>query len=54
MLNDCRSDMGFSKKKHAIKCPTVIQHVIEEARKKGKTSATLEEIVDRIVTLGSG
>ena len=53
ILNKCRSDMGFAKRKHAIKCPAVIQRVIEEARKQGRASTTLEEIVERIVALRS-
>ena len=53
VLDECRSDLGFAKKKHAIKCPAVIQHIIERAREQGKTSTTLEEIVERIVVLRS-
>jgi len=51
VLGECCSDLGFAKKKHAIKCPAVIQRIIEKAREQGKTSATLEEIVERIVAL---
>lgn len=51
-LSDCQSNMGL-KKKHALKCPAVIQYIIEEASKQGKSSATLEKIVERIVTLRS-
>lgn len=53
LLDNCCSDMGFAKKKHAIKCPAVIQRIIEEARKQGRTSTTLEEIVECIVALRS-
>jgi len=51
VLENCCSDMGFAKHKDAIKCPGVIQHITEEARKQGKASKTLEAIVDRIVAL---
>jgi putative ATP-dependent endonuclease of OLD family len=51
ILADCQSEMGFAQRKDALKCPSVIQHLIEEAGKHGKTSATLEEIVARIVSL---
>jgi putative ATP-dependent endonuclease of OLD family len=50
VLSDCQSELGF-KKKHALKCPTVVERIIEEAGKQGKASATLEEIVERIVAL---
>ena len=50
VLGECQLDMGF-KKKHALKCPTVIQRILEEAGSQGKISATLEEIVERIVAL---
>lgn len=50
-LDECRSNLGFAKKKDAIKCPAVIQRIIERAREQGQTSATLEGIVERIVTL---
>lgn len=53
ILEECCSDLGFSKKKHAIKCPAVIQHIIEEAREQGKTSTTLDKIVEHIVALRS-
>lgn len=51
VLDECRSNLGFAKKKHAIKCPAVIQRIIERAREQGRNSATLEEIVERIVAL---
>lgn len=51
ILDECRSELGFTKDKHAIKCPAVIQRIIEEARQQDKASATLESIVDSIVAL---
>jgi putative ATP-dependent endonuclease of OLD family len=51
ILDNCRSELGFAKSRHAIKCPVVIQRIIESARQEGKTSTTLEAIVDSIVAL---
>jgi putative ATP-dependent endonuclease of OLD family len=53
VLDECCSDLGFSKKKHAVKCPAVIQRIIEKAREQGKVSTALEEIVEHIVALKS-
>jgi len=39
------------KKKHAIKNPQIIQEIISEAYKHGKTSRTLEKIISQIVAL---
>lgn len=51
ILDACRSELGFTKDKHALKCPGVIQRIIAGARQEGKTSATLESIVNSIVAL---
>lgn len=51
ILDECRSEFGFTKDRQAIKCPAVIQRLIEEARQVNKVSATIENIVDRIVEL---
>jgi hypothetical protein len=53
VVDECRREMSFAKKKHAIKCPAVIQRLIEQARTGGKISPTLEQIVDNIVVLAS-
>ena len=37
-------------KKHAIKNPLVIQEIIELAKKKEKSSTTLEKIISQILT----
>lgn len=50
VLSSCQSDLGF-KKKHALKCPAIIQRIIEEADQQGRTCRTLEEIVACIVAL---
>ena len=41
----------LGKKRYAIKNPQVIQEIIEEAQKKGKSSKTLENIISHIVAL---
>jgi len=41
----------LGKKKYARKNPQVIQEIIEEAQKKGKSSKTLENIISQIVAL---
>ena len=51
VLENCCLDMGFAQRKDAIKCPGIIQHIIEEGRQQGKTSKTLEAIVNHIVAL---
>jgi predicted ATP-dependent endonuclease of OLD family len=50
-LKSCQETLGFPKKKHAVKNPVVIATIITEAKKKGKTSETLEKIVNRILEL---
>ena len=51
VLEQCCSAMGFARPRDAIKCPWVIQHIIEEGRMQGKVSSTLEAIVDHITAL---
>lgn len=41
----------LGKKRYAVKNPQVIQEIIEEAQKKGKSSKTLENIISHIVAL---
>ncbi len=50
-LESCQVSLGFPQKKHAIKNPVVIARIITEAKKKGKTSETLEKIVNKILEL---
>ncbi|MEM3586669.1 MAG: ATP-dependent endonuclease [Candidatus Jordarchaeaceae archaeon] len=52
-LNDCCKNLGIGKKKYAIKNPQVIHNIIQEAKKQGKASRTLEEIVNRISSRAS-
>lgn len=52
IVHECCQELGF-KKKHVLKTPIVVQRIIEEAGQQGKTSTTLEEIVERIVALRS-
>jgi len=49
-LNACCEHLGLDKKKHAVKNAMVIHHIIQEAKKQGKSSPTLERIVSRIVS----
>ena len=49
-LSACCEDFGLGRKKQAIKNPLVIQNIIEEGKKQGRSSATLEEIVHQIIS----
>ncbi len=49
-LKACCKDLCLDKK-HAIKNPKVIQEIIYEARKQGKSSTTLEKIISQIFAL---
>jgi len=49
-LNACCEHLGLDKKKHAVKNAMVIHHIIQEAKKQGKSSPTLERIVSKIVS----
>ncbi|MCX7017355.1 MAG: hypothetical protein NTW86_33125, partial [Candidatus Sumerlaeota bacterium] len=46
-----RSSLGIPKRKHALKNPVVIQKIISRALQDGKDSATLSQIVEKIVAL---
>ena len=50
-LSEAQSELGIAKKKHALKNPAIIGDVVEKAASKGKTSSSLEEIIENIVTL---
>jgi hypothetical protein len=51
LLQRCQEKYGFSERTHALKNPALIAEVIQEARKKGKSSSTLESIVTKVLTL---
>ena len=51
LVGKFKSEFGYATKEQSRKSPMVIQRVIEESRDQGKISATLEEIVLRIVEL---
>jgi len=46
-----QEETGLSEREQAIKNPTVMGRVIEAAKKEGKRSTTLEEIVGKIRAL---
>jgi hypothetical protein len=52
-LKVCQETLAFPKKKHAVKNPMVIASIITEAKKKGRTTETLEKIVNGILKLKS-
>lgn len=51
VLDERRAELGYARDKDAIKCPAVIQRIIESAHQEGRTSAILEGIVEAIVAL---
>lgn len=51
LLAEAQKESGISKKDQALKNPSVIQRVIEQAASKGKTSKSLTNIVESIVAL---
>ena len=50
-LAECQSKYGIPKKRHALKNPNIITDVIEETKKLGKSSRSLENIVNKILKL---
>jgi len=46
-----QGQLGIRRKKDALKNPVVLQHIVENAAVKGKRSATLGGIVEKIVAL---
>lgn len=50
ILGECCKNFGMGQEKHAIKNSQVIQQMILEAKKQGKSSSTLESIVNQIVS----
>lgn len=51
LLEESCNRLCLTEKKHVYKNPQVVQEIISEARKKGKTSDTLEKIIHLIVSL---
>ena len=51
LLSQFRNELGIPKRSQALKNPMVIQRILEEAAKFGKTSASLRAIVESIVAL---
>ena len=51
LLSEAKTKLGIAKKVHALKNAAVIQHIIENADTKGKTSKSLKKIVDSIMAL---
>jgi predicted ATP-dependent endonuclease of OLD family len=52
-LTECRNGFCIPKRKHAIKNPAVITAIIKKAHQNGRTSATLNKIVENIIALKS-
>ena len=50
-LVEAQSQLGIPKKKDALKNPAVVQFIVENAAAEGKSSATLEGIIEKIVAL---
>jgi len=50
-LAACCQDLCLDKQKYALQNPQVIQRIINEAEKQGKSSTTLEKIISQIIAL---
>ena len=50
-LSEAQQEFGIGKKKDALKNPAVLLCVIDKATQSGRTSGTLESIVEKIVSL---
>lgn len=48
LLHDAQWELGINRKEQAQKNPTVIKQIIDSARAQGKSSTTIERIIDRI------
>jgi hypothetical protein len=51
LLAECQREFGISKRKHAIKNPTVLATIIERAREQGQSCQSLEKLVLSIGSL---
>ena len=52
-LSEAQQIFGIDTKKDALKSPAVFEYVIAKATQSGRTSGTLESIVEKIVSLNS-
>ncbi len=50
-LTECRDGFCIPEKEHAIKNPTVIATIIQKAQKQGRTSKTLNSVLEKIMAL---
>lgn len=48
-LTECQAQYGITKRKHALKNPTVIASILQKAQAAGHASATVNRIVEQIV-----
>ena len=51
-LSEAQKQLGIDKKVHALKNPAIIEYVVQKAASSGKTSSSLENIIDKIIVLG--
>ncbi len=51
LLGESQREFAIPKRKHAIKTPAVIAAIIQHAQEEGKTCATLQKVVERVVAL---
>lgn len=51
LLSQTQTQLGFQRKKDALKNPVVLQCIIKNASADGKTSVTLKDIVKKIIAL---
>lgn len=50
-LLEAQQRLGIAKKKHALKNPAVLEQIVEKATSNGKTSGSLEKIIEKITSL---
>jgi hypothetical protein len=51
LLESCCERLCFPEKEHAVKNPIVIKEILEEARRQGKSSKSLDMIISQIVAV---
>ena len=51
LLLEAKEELGIVKKDHALKNPAIIERVLTTADAKGKTSASIRQIVERVIAL---
>lgn len=51
LLEECRDRFGYDEDERALKCPLVVQAIIEKGRGQGGETTTLSQIVSQIVAL---